>query len=555
MIITNLSKLNNVWKLKQANINLIESIKTNYNLSNLSSQYLANKKIEFEEIQNYLNPTLKNNWIKAEDIPNIEYAKQTIISTIQNKEKIGIIGDYDVDGICSAIIMKELFEEFKIETSVWIPNRQDGYGPSQAALNFFEKNPVDLLILVDCGTTSHEFNNKYNKKILIIDHHHALNPIKNCVINPNATAEINISSKDKLQSLCATSLAFFITSSILKELKHKDYQKTMKSWLDLVALATICDVMPLNNLNRALVKAGIKQIEKQERIGLRQLINFANIKFPITTKDIAFAIGPRLNATGRIETPEISFNLLKTKSFEEADKLIHRIEMTNNYRKEIQNNSFQEALKIAKNESNQILCIANENWNPGIVGIVAAMIQEEESKPTIIGSIVNNEIKASARSKSVNIGMLIEKAVELSLLEKGGGHKAAAGLTCKIEKWQEFKEWINNQNIKIDQNIIEIDGIADLNEIEKDYKTMAPFGLGNEEPKVLVKNLHILKIIEKENYSLVILESNYKESSFFIQKSKQRLLEELKSLYQQKSTFSAVLNLSEKNNPTIEDIY
>lgn len=551
MIITNQSALGNIWKKKQANFETVEAIRSTFKCSLLTAILIASKNMPFEKIPNFINPTLKDNWIDTETIPNIQFAEKTILKAIQNKEKIGIIGDYDVDGICSSVLLKEFLQEFNIEPIIWIPERKDGYGPSDVSLNFFSEHPVNLLILVDCGTNSHEFFNKYNKPILIIDHHHSLNPIKECVINPNSSQQ---DSTDKLKNLCATSLTFFIIAHILKKLSHQKYRQLLESFLDLVALATVCDMMPMNNLNRALVKAGLKAIEKQNRIGLRQLINFTNLKLPITTRDIGFSIGPRLNAAGRIESPEISLNLLKSTSCEESNHMIHRLEMTNNYRKEIQKEVFEQALESAHNEKSQILCLASENWNPGVVGIVAAMIQEETSKPTIIGSIQNKEIKASARSNFINIGVLIEKAVELNILEKGGGHKAAAGLTCKVEKWDAFKHWINSQSIHLQQSLIEIDAIATLADIENDYKILAPFGLHNEEPKVLIKNLIVLRILDKYTYIHIIAQESFRSFSFFLKHSNEKLVKTIKNILDNKKKFDAVFALQEKGSYVLKDI-
>lgn len=551
MIMSQNSRLGNKWVLAESSFELVNAIKETFKCSFLTSKIISNKNIPFNEINNFLNPTLKNNWIDPASLPNIDFATQQILHIIENKKKVGIIGDYDVDGICSSVILKEFFEFLDIETIIWIPTRQNGYGPSHFALDFFNQNPVDLLILVDCGTNSHDFYQKYNKPILIIDHHHSLNPIPLCLINPNASSE-NINSE--LKQLCATSLTFLISSHILKKLNHQNYKSILSSFLDLTALATVCDMMPFNNFNRAIVKYGLNIIEKQERIGLRQLMNFANIKFPINAKDIAFSIGPRINATGRIESPEISLNLLKSKSFDETNKLIHKIELLNNYRKDIQKTTFIEASNIAKNENNLIICLASENWNPGIVGIIAAMIQNEENKPCIVGSIINNEVKASARSNSINIGILIERAVELGILLKGGGHKFAAGLTCTLDKWDEFKSWINNQSFNLKQNEIFIDSISPLKDIDKDFKLLAPFGLGNEEPKILAQDLYISKLIDKNTYHLVILEESFQSFSFFINQSKAKLIEELKIAFSNRIKFSAIFTLQEKNSFILEDI-
>lgn len=544
------SKLGNIWRLPGADLELINTIKEKFKTSFLTAQILSNR-VEFDKIEQYLDSSLKNNWVDTEKIPNITTGTQKILEAIKKKYQIGVIGDYDVDGLCSSIMTKEFFSHFDMDTHVWLPNRKDGYGPSEKALEFFEKNPVDLLIMVDCGTNSTQFIEKYNKNLLIIDHHHSANSIPDFIINPNATKE---PISQIFKELCATSLAFFIFTHILKELKHAKYQEILKTMLDLVAMATVCDMMPFNNVNKALVKAGVKEIEQQNRVGLRQLMNFVNLKMPITSKDLGFTIGPRLNATGRIETPRISFNLLCSQSFEECNEIIHKIEGLNNYRKEIQNQAFKEAIEIAKTDKNEILCLASKNWNAGIVGIVASMIQSEEQKPTIIGNISNGIIKASARSTKLNIGLMIEKAVEIGLLQEGGGHKAAAGLTCTIDKWPEFIKWINENTIQTEDAIIYIDALTTLAEIEIDYKRLAPFGLQNEEPKVLVHNLYATKIIFKDTYYILYLLEGLREFTFFISATREKVIAELHHALANKSKFSAVFSLPEKGYYVFEDL-
>lgn len=553
MIIENNSKLNNIWEINSQSIEKIQTIQNFIHCSLLTSKIIANKNIPFDSLETYINPTLKKTWINTNKIPNIEQATEEILKIIDQKGKIGIIGDYDVDGLTSTTILKEFCDLFQIETIIWIPSRKDGYGPSDSALSFFQKNKVDLLIMVDCGTTSYSFTSQYNNKIIIIDHHNANKTAENCIIiNPNA----NIYKKEILQELkemSAASLLFFTISHILKKINHPNYQETLKSMLDLIALSTICDMIPLNNLNRALVKEGLKLLKNQNRIGLSQLINFANIKLPITAKDIAYNIGPRLNATGRIDTPEISLKLLLAKTYEETSDIIYKIEQTNNYRKDLQEVIFAEAIELAKNSKDKIICLASENWNAGVVGIIAAMIQNETKKPTIIGNITNNEIKASARSNSINIGILIEKAAENKIISKGGGHKAAAGLTCLKSQWEEFKKWINGQEFKVTKETIKIDAISTLKEIDNDYNILSPFGIANEAPKILIKDVITNKIINKQTYYQIILEENYQTQIFFVNNSQKKLIEALSEAHIQKIKINIVISLNEKNF-TLEDI-
>jgi single-stranded-DNA-specific exonuclease len=564
-IICDNSALSNCWKISQKPYDLIESIRSAHNLSYLCASTLAARNIELEAIENFLNPSLKKAWILPNQLPDMAKAIEKLKIAIKNKQTIGIIGDYDVDGICSSVLWKDLFDELNIKTFVWLPNRNDNYGPSQATLDFFTQNPVSLLLMVDCASNSHEFIQKAETKgfeMIIIDHHIASldeTTKKHSVINPHRN-DINKLEQGELLSLCAAAISFLTACELLKNLaiEEKTAQNILKKLLDLVALATICDIMPMTQLNRALVSQGLKILEEQKRNGIKIMLQQSQIKFPLTSSDIGFYIGPRLNAAGRIKHSHLAFELLSTKSQDIAINLVNELENLNAQRKTIQEYAFQEACAKVEGKLDEasIICLNDSSWSPGIIGIIAAMLQEKFAKPAIIGTIQGNVIKASARSKLINIGNLIQKAALENIIMAGGGHHFAGGLSCTIDQWPIFTQWIEEQTktIKITQREIIIDTIIDLLQIEKDYKKISPHGPKNEEIIILTKNTYIEKIFETDKYIKIYILQNFKTHTFFLQNKHKELIEQIKSAYMQNKKLNILIKLSEKGYHNIIDL-
>lgn len=549
--------MKNNWRFKSVNNQFVEKIQKLSNLSFISSTFLSQKLNDSEsleeDIKKYLNVNLKNNWIDPISIKNMEKATELLKKHIENSSKIGILADYDVDGISSCIILESMLKKLNLETCIFIPNRSDGYGPNQNAINYFKNENVSLIFLLDCGTTSFEFIEKAQTDIIVIDHHFSTNYVNlETLINPTLS-----DSTQELKELCAATLTFLFCHSFLKNSNYdiNFINEFLNKNLDLVAIATICDVMKLNNLNKAFIKLGLKKIEENNRIGIKHLLNLSKIKLPITANDIAFYIGPKINASGRIEEAKTAYKLLVSKDEEESAELAIKLEKINNLRKNLQQEAYLEAKQLAENKkNNQIICIASKNFHIGIMGIIAAMIQEEFQKPTIVGSILDdNIIKASARSNTFNIGSLIHQAQTNNLILTGGGHAAAAGFSILSENFDEFDRWANEFELKIEEKFIEICMKTDLNSVKNDFYKLGPFGNGNEAIKICIENLIVRDFFENEKSYKIILEEDFKNHTFFLPKKREKLANFIKNAMEARKTIDIILELNEKNFHSIID--
>jgi single-stranded-DNA-specific exonuclease len=543
------------WELATINPELIYALQDKFKLSYITAHALA-KKASFEDAEKFLDPNLKSEWIDPAKLKNLDTAVDVLLQEMKKGQKIGIIGDYDVDGITSTIILQETLKKLNLESVYSVPNRIQGYGPNHEAFEYFQKENVNLIFMLDCGTNSNDFCQKWPGKIIIIDHHACDNFTPNAtIVNPNIHHE-NFISDEKFQKMCAAQLTFLFVHALLNKLNHPEKTEILKSKLDLVSMAIVCDVMPLNNLNRAFVKIGMKEIELQKRIGIKHLIQESKLRFPLTAEDIGFSLGPKINAAGRMLSCEYAIKLLSTNNEEEAFKLTLELGKINELRKNLQ----EEILKQAREQAilqkdEKILVLFNERWNVGIIGIIAGMICEEFHKPAIVASRIENEIKASCRSRSINIGYLVQQAAAQKLILKGGGHFNAAGLSCDPQKWDEFKIWLSQsvQNEIVQAPVLQITCVASMELISEDFKKLGPFGNGNEKIAVWVKDLIIRNFAEYPKCYRLTLEENFSSHTFFIFKKQTALIEFFKNSQQLRKKIDIVINLSEKNFHSIED--
>lgn len=503
-IIEERSILNNRWVVSQKSYEFIETIKKTHNLSYLTASVLASRNIPIDKIEQFLNPDLKTIWRDPEILPDLLAAVNFLLEIIRKKGKVGILGDYDVDGTSSCAFWHDIFEFLQLETFIWIPNREEGYGPSKQASDFFKEKGVDVLILVDCGSNSHTFASEYGKPIIVIDHHPVESIIEGgFVINPFRKDSNHLELVD-FQKLCATGLSFMVAWYVLKkldELSENSRKKILLNTLDLVALATVCDVMEMNSINRAFIAKGLQVIEKQERLGLRYLMRTANVHFPITTRNIGFTIGPRLNAAGRVDDPIVSFKILTTKDNTDAMNLADRLEELNRVRQTLQSEAVDEAISMAKDCSDKkVICVASDKWHHGVIGIIAGILKDKFGKPAIVGAIVGDRIKASGRSFSsmLHIGHVVQRAVLENVISSGGGHAQAAGISCSFEEWHNFSEWIHGhiEDEIFEKEAISIDAIVTFDQIEFDYKKIAPHGSKNPEVMVLIKDILVIGLVK-----------------------------------------------------------
>ena len=517
------------WISKEFNSDDIKFFKTNYFLDEIVAKLLSIKKIKKNEIEFFLNPSIKNILPNPFILKDMDKAVERTISAVLKKEIVGIFGDYDVDGATSTAILGQYFKSLNIDYKIYIPDRKsEGFGPNKKAFSEFINLGVSLIFTVDCGTLSFEpINFAKEKKIdvIIIDHHQSEIKLPNAhsIVNPN-----RFDDRSELNYLCAAGVCFLFLIALNKKLRDQNWFKlnsilepNLINILDLVSLGTVCDVVPLVGLNRAIVHQGLKILKKKNNLGLKTLIETNNIESNITTYHLGYVLGPRINAGGRVGKSTHGANLLLNTNAQEVFKISSEL---NNYNKERQILESELLNKILNTDfqinSDPVIILSGESWHEGIIGIIAARVKEKFNKPTIIISSISGLGKGSARSvHGFDIGSVIISAVQNELLLKGGGHKMAAGFSINMNKINEFKEFVFKKFRSINMNLEEkknyyfdseiSPSAVNIDFFEKVY-SLAPFGSGNSEPRFIIQNLNVInsKIVGEKHIKSVLLGSD-----------------------------------------------
>ena len=456
-------------------------------------------KITKERLFEILNARhLNNPYSKLASIPSFNNFKDINIATkrvkqaILSGEKITIVGDYDVDGIVSTTIMLDFFNSLGIKVDYIIPNRfEHGYGLSVKIVDNIDSG---LVITVDNGITAYEASLKLKEKnidLIITDHHTVGDkiPIALAIINPKQN-DCNFEFKE----ICGAQVAWYFCAAIKNEM---NYDINMSSYLDLLCLAIIADIMPMTSLNYTMVRQGLKKIKNSSREAFK-LLNSHLKKDILVSDDIGFTIAPKLNSAGRMDDASIALNFLLSKDQSSAYESLAVLDELNSYRKTIQERISNEAEQKSNKEDRAVVVWA-EDWHEGIIGIVASKLSNSHKKPAFIFSIQNGIAKGSARANSnINLYDLISKASHLLL--GFGGHKNAAGLSLLEENLPEFKEIINKEIEKADDilhNEFITLGELDVSSVDLEFisiiESFEPYGLENNRPVFKVSNANLVK--------------------------------------------------------------
>ena len=496
------------WTQKKFNLEEVKFFKENFFLDEIVAQLLSIRKIKKEEINFFLDPSIKNSLPNPYILNDMEKAVKRTISSIISKEKIGIFGDYDVDGATSTAILGHYFKLLNLPYEFYIPDRQtEGFGPNKKGFDQLINQGVKLIYTVDCGTLSYQPIDYANKKkidVIVIDHHQSeINlPNAHSIVNPN-----RFDDRSELNYLCAAGVCFMFLVALNKKLRELKWfsnnsinEPNLLNFLDLVSLGTICDVVPLVNLNRALVSQGLKILNKKKNLGLKTLIELCDIQNNITTYHLGYMLGPRINAGGRVGKSTHGANLLLNKNSKEAFQISLELNNSNKERQILESELLNDILdKKYGLTDDPVIVLHGENWHEGIIGIIAARIKEKYNKPTFIISTKSSLGKGSARSiYGFDIGTAVIAAVQDKILIRGGGHKMAAGFTLGVNKIEDFKNFLIRRfktiNINLEkQKEIFFDTEIAPSAINIDFyekiNLLSPFGSGNPEPKFVIKNV------------------------------------------------------------------
>ena len=499
------------WEEKKTNKNLIEKLKQDYNFSEILSKLVLSRKfdqIELTSIDNDYN--LNNVFLKNSDF---EKSVELLSNSISNQENICILGDYDVDGSAATSLFVRFFESIKHPFFYYIPDREkDGYGATKKLFQKLILDKPDLIIMVDCGSTSNEaitFLNDNKIKSLIIDHHEISKPFPeaNVIINPKKD-----NGYIEYDYLCATTLVYFFLDLLSQKIKSKIQ---ISDYLIYVLLATVCDVMPLRKLNRLIALVVLKNFDINKNIALNELFFLSNKRNKLNVNDLGYLIGPILNAGGRLGKSSFASELLSSDDLKVVNIKSNELIKLNNKRKDIETLIIDEIdfRKIEK-EDKEVVIYYSPNINEGLIGIIAARLKDYFNKPTIVITHSNELLKGSARSVyNYNIGRAIKNSLDQNIISGGGGHNMAAGFTLEKDKLNDFKDFIltdfsNSGNFR-DHTFAydaEISSIAFNKGFYADIKRLEPFGTGNPEPIFLLKGLKVIKtsILNNKHISLIL---------------------------------------------------
>ena len=486
------------WVEKKINKNKSDKIKQDYNFSEILSKLAVSRNFDEVELYSIKKPlNLKNMFLK-----NIDFKTgiNLVLSSIKKKEKICILGDYDVDGSCSTALLVRFFESIDHPYFFYIPDRLiDGYGASTKLFKKLIKKRPKLIIMVDCGSTANsaiDYLNKINVKSLVIDHHEINKPFpkSNTIINPKK--DIGYVEYDYL---CATALTYFFIEILIKKTKSN---MLVENFLIYVLLATVCDVMPLRKLNRLISIKTLNEFKITENLAFNEIYQLCNKKNKITINDLGFLIGPILNAGGRLNKSSYSTDLLSSDNIVTVNnRSINLIEL-NEKRKKIEDLIIAEIdFNKIKNEDENIIVYYNQNINEGLIGIIAARLKDYFNKPSIVITKSNQLLKGSARSvNGYNIGHSIKLLVDKNILINGGGHNMAAGFTLEKKNLDNFRLFLQKDYNKKKDVIFnefhydaEISSMAFNKDFFSEIKKIGPFGNENPLPTFIFKDLKIIK--------------------------------------------------------------
>ena len=517
------------WILKEYNQEEISFFKDNFFLDEITSKLLSIRKVKKEDVKSFLNPSIKNFLPNPNTLTDMEKSTLRAFKAINNDEKIGIFGDYDVDGATSTALLGKYFSELNLKYEIYIPDRKkEGYGPTIKSFEELIKKGVKLIFTVDCGTLSFEaidYAKKNKIDVIVLDHHQSevTLPKAFSVVNPN-----RLDDKSNLQYLCAAGVTFMFLVSINRELRLKDWfvnseinEPNLINYLDLVSLGTVCDVVPLIGLNRAIVKQGLKILKSKKNLGLKTLLDICKIETSPSIYHLGFMLGPRINAGGRVGKCSHGAKLLLDTNPKNAFKLASELDLYNKERQMLEKDLLQKILNETKNYlKDPVLVLCGNNWHEGVIGIVAARLKDKFNKPVIIISIEGQVGKASARSiVGFDIGSTIIAATQEKILLKGGGHKMAGGFSIDVKNIEKFRKFIFRKFNNVNEDLTSkkplfFDSVLSPTAINLDFynqvNILAPFGSGNPEPRFIIENLKTIngRIVGENHIKSILIGVN-----------------------------------------------
>lgn len=499
------------WQLRPADPARSAAIAQRHGLPEILGRVLAGRGIEPGEVPNFLEPRLKDVLPDPSHLADLDRVAARLADAVVAGERIGIVGDYDVDGATSTALAASWLAALGIRAEIVVPDRlADGYGANPAILRRLADAGCRLVLTLDNGTSAFEalaFAAAQGLEVIVVDHHAAEQELPPAygIVNPNRPDQ-----SSPLGHLAAVGVTFVVLAAAARELRRRRFARPLPdllSLLDLVALGTVCDVVPLDGVNRALVRQGLKVAARGTRPGLVALARAAGIETVEQSWHLSFLLGPRLNAGGRLGEPMLATRLLLATEPAEAAALASRLNELNGRRQTLERSltaAAEAAVQPQLDRDAPILLAAGEAWHPGVLGIVASRLVERFGRPAFVVGIQDGVAKGSGRSvPGVDLGALVIAAKQAGLLREGGGHAMAAGITASVDRLAMFAAFAAERigPIGLDEpEPLELDGALAVAGVTPDLAQaldrLAPFGPGNAEPRFCLTDARIVELRE-----------------------------------------------------------
>jgi single-stranded-DNA-specific exonuclease len=497
-----------VWREGEQRVGL--GIAQRLGLPEILGRLLAARAVGLDQAADFLDPTLRALLPDPSTLADMDLAADRLAAAVRAGETVAVFGDYDVDGACSGALMALFLRGLGCTVISYVPDRMsEGYGPNAPALRNLAAQGATLILCVDCGTAAGDALAAVSglADVVVLDHHTAEHVPQTALatVNPN-----RLDCASGLGTLCAAGIVFLAAIATTRALRRTGFfdgrrEPDLLGFLDLVALATVCDVMKLTGLNRALVTQGLKVMARRERAGIAALLDVAQAQERITAMTLGFALGPRINAAGRISEADLSLRLLLSDDPVQARGLAATLDAVNRQRQTVELEMLEAAMQDAAAQlqnGHATVLVAGSEWHPGVVGIVAGRIKERFNRPACVAGIADGMAKGSGRSVAgIDLGGAIIAARQHGILATGGGHAMAAGFSLPADRLIDFHRFLDTRL----EAASALPQAADLvvegtmavagcsTELALQLARLAPFGNGNEEPVLILPRARVVR--------------------------------------------------------------
>jgi single-stranded-DNA-specific exonuclease len=497
-----------IWRRGEDRLGL--AIAQQFGLPEIVGRLLAARGVGADAAADFLEPTLRALMPDPSVMIDMERAAARLADAVRRAETVAVFGDYDVDGACSGALMTHFLRSLGCTVVPYVPDRMaEGYGPNVVALRGLVARGATLVVCVDCGTAAGDVLAALSgaADIVVLDHHKSEGPPPDVVatVNPN-----RLDCPSGLGSLCAAAISFLTAVATVRTLRRAGFfaarpEPNLLGLLDLVALATVCDVMPLSGLNRALVTQGLKVMARRDRPGIAALIEVAQVRDVPSAHTLGFTLGPRINAAGRISEADLGLRLLLCEDPVEARALASTLDAVNRQRQQVEASILDAAMAAATIQTERghpALLVSGSQWHPGVVGIIAGRLRERFNRPACVAGLADGVAKGSGRSvPGLDLGAAVIAARQRGILLTGGGHAMAAGFSLAEGRCAEFHALLDDRLAAAaalpSAADLAVEGSVSVGgctvELARHLGRLAPFGQGNEEPMLILPNARVTR--------------------------------------------------------------